>query len=183
MTTTPPAAEQALCAFLNGAGIPYEVHRHAALFTVDDSKALRGEMPGVHCKNLFLKEKKGGHVLVVCQEDRAIRIKHLEKAIGAKRLSFGSADLLLEVLGVTPGAVSPFALFNDREDAGVRLIVDAQMMQASDAGAALHFHPLHNEATLAVSADALRQFFAASGHRPEDVDFDALEALSVSESA
>lgn len=181
MTTPVPVAEQALCAFLDAAGIRYDLHRHPALFTVEDSKAFRGEMLGVHCKNLFLKEKKGGRTLVVCEEDRAIRIKHLEKAIGAKRLSFGSSDLLLEVLGVTPGAVSPFALYNDREDASVRLILDAQMMRAGGEGQKLHFHPLHNEATLAVSADALRQFFVATGHQCEEVDFDALEALSLTE--
>lgn len=183
MTTSPPAAETALCAFLDGAGVPYDVFRHPALFTVDDSKAMRGEMPGVHSKNLFLKNKKGARFLVVCQEDRAIRLKHLEKAIGAKRLSFGSSDLLAEVLGVTPGAVSPFALYNDRDEASVRLILDAQMMAAGDGGAALHFHPLHNEATLAVSATALRAFFAATGHAGEEIDFDALEALSATESA
>lgn len=176
------AAERALCAFLDAARIPYVLHRHPPLFTVEDSKGQRGEMIGVHSKNLFLKEKKGGYVLVVCQEDRAIRIKHLEKAIGAKRLSFGSAELLEEVLGVTPGAVSPFALYSDRHDAQVRLVVDAQMMAAGDAGALLHFHPMHNEATLAVTSAALREFFAATGHTPEPVDFDALEALSAVDS-
>lgn len=177
-----PASEQALCAFLDAAHIPYTLHRHPPLFTVEDSKGQRGDMVGVHSKNLFLKEKKGGHVLVVCEEDRAIRIKHLEKAIDAKRLSFGSADRLGEVLGVTPGAVSPFALYSDRSDirggAPVRLVLDAQMMAAGDAGALLHFHPMHNEATLAVTSSALREFFAATGHTPEEVDFDALEALS-----
>ena len=176
----PPACEADLRAFLDAALIPYQVHRHPPLFTVEDSKAHRGGMRGVHSKNLFLKEKKGGFVLVVCGEDRAIRIKHLERAIGAKRLSFGSADLLDEVLGVVPGAVSPFTLYNDRAAMQVRLVVDAQMMAAGDAGQLLHFHPLHNAATLAVSADALRRFFAATGHQAEEVDFDALEALSAS---
>ncbi|MGB0854008.1 MAG: prolyl-tRNA synthetase associated domain-containing protein [Pikeienuella sp.] len=178
----PPAIERELCAFLESAEVSYDLHRHAPLFTVEDSKDKRGDMIGVHSKNLFLKEKKGGYVLVVCEEDRAIRIKHLEKAIGAKRLSFGSAELLGSVLGVIPGAVSPFALFNDRHEAQVRLILDAQMMAAGDAGALLHFHPMHNEATLAVTSDALRAFFAATGHNPEEIDFDALEVLSAADS-
>ena len=124
-----------------------------------------------------IKEKKGGFVLVTCLEDRQIRIKHLEKAIGAKRLSFGSAELLGETLGVIPGAVTPFSLFNDREARQVRMIVDAQMMAMTPQ----NFHPLHNEATIAVTPDGLRAFFAATGHEAEEVDFDALEALSAAD--
>ena len=172
--TTPPAAEAALTAFLDEIGVAWEVHRHVPLWTVEDSKAATAHLPGAHTKNLFLKEKKGGIVLVTCLEDRQIRIKHLEKAIGAKRLSFGSAELLDEVLGVIPGSVTPFALFNDREEKRVRMIVDAQMMAMDPQ----NFHPLHNEATIVVKPDGLRAFFAATGHEVEEVDFDELERLS-----
>ena len=172
--TKPPAAEIELLTYLDGIGVGYELHRHVPLWTVEDSKAATAHLPGAHTKNLFLKEKKGGFVLVTCLEDRAIRIKHLEKAIGAKRLSFGSAEVLGEVLGVIPGSVTPFSLFNDREAKQVRMIVDAQMMAMTPQ----NFHPLHNEATIAVTPDGLRAFFAATGHTAEEVDFDALEALS-----
>lgn len=172
--TAPPDAEAALLAFLDGAGVGFDLHRHVPLWTVEDSKAATGHLPGAHTKNLFLKEKKGGFVLATCLEDRAIRIGHLQKAIGAKRLSFGSAEELAEVLGVIPGAVTPFALFNDRAERRVRMIVDAQMMAMTP----MNFHPLHNEATVAVTPAGLRAFFAATGHKAEEVDFDALEALA-----
>lgn len=170
-------AESELLAYLDGIGVGYELHRHAPLWTVEDSKAATAHLPGAHTKNLFLKEKKGGLVLVTCLEDRQIRIKHLEKEIGAKRLSFGSAETLGEALGVIPGAVTPFALYNDREARRVRMVVDAQMMRTSPQ----NFHPLHNEATITVTPDGLRAFFAATGHEPLEVDFDALEALSAAE--
>lgn len=170
----PPEAEKDLTDFLSGIGVEWEIHRHVPLWTVEDSKAATAHLPGAHTKNLFLKEKKGGFVLVTCLEDRQIRIKHLEKAIGAKRLSFGSADLLAEVLGVIPGAVTPFALFNDRRERRVRMIVDAQMMAMNPQ----NFHPLHNEATIVVAPEGLRAFFAATGHAAEEVDFDELERLS-----
>lgn len=173
--TKPPAAETELTAFLDEIGVAWEIHRHAPLWTVEDSKAATAHLPGAHTKNLFLKEKKGGLVLVTCLEDRQIRIKHLEKAIGAKRLSFGSAELLDEALGVIPGSVTPFALFNDREERRVRMIVDAQMMEIDPQ----NFHPLHNEATIVVAPSGLRAFFAATGHKVEEVDFDELERLSV----
>lgn len=170
-TSIPPAAETALLTFLNEIGVDYELHRHVPLFTVEDSKAATAHLPGAHTKNFFLKQKKGGYVLVTCLEDRQIRIKHLEKAIGAKRLSFGSADDLQAVLGVIPGSVTPFAAFNDRKAPSVQVVLDRQMMQH----AVQNFHPLHNEATITVQNAGLRAFFAATGHQPVEVDFDALE--------
>ncbi|MEM7523586.1 MAG: prolyl-tRNA synthetase associated domain-containing protein [Pseudomonadota bacterium] len=177
--TPPPAVETALLAFLDGIGVAYDLHRHVPLFTVEDSKAATGHLPGAHTKNLFLKEKKGGLILVTCLEDRRIRIKDLEKAVGAKRLSFGSADLLAEVLGVIPGSVTPFALFNDREERRVRMIVDQEMMSMTP----LNFHPLHNEATIVVSPAGLSAFFAETGHAAEALDFAPLEALATENAA
>lgn len=170
-TPTPPAAETALLTFLNEIGVDHKLHRHAPLFTVEDSKAATGHLPGAHTKNFFLKQKKGGYLLITCLEERQIKIKHLEKLISAKRLSFGSADDLKAVLGVIPGSVTPFAAFNDRAAPSVRVVLDKQMMQR----AVQNFHPLHNEATIAVSNAGLRAFFAATGHQPLEVDFDALE--------
>ena len=86
MTIAPPASETALLTFLDEIGVEHELHRHVPLFTVEDSKAATAHLPGAHTKNFFLKQKKGGYVLVTCLEDRQIKIKHLEKAIGAKRL-------------------------------------------------------------------------------------------------
>jgi Ala-tRNA(Pro) deacylase len=163
--------ETDLYAFLQDHGLPWTHHTHPPLHTVEESRALRGEMPGGHCKNFFLKERKGGYWLAVCLEDRDIRIKHLEKAVGAKRLSFGNADDLWDRLGVKPGAVTPFSLIND-PDGAVRLILDQQMLDHE----VLNYHPLHNEATIAMSSADLLRFFAATGHEPLIVDCDALEA-------
>lgn len=174
--TDPVAAEAKLLARLDALGIVYARHAHPPLRTVEESRALRGTMPGAHCKNLFLREKKGGLWLAVCEEARAIRIRDLEKAVGAKNVSFGSAERLGEALGVLPGAVTPLSLVNDAERR-VRLILDAQMMQAE----VLNCHPLHNEATVAIATADLRRLFAETGHEPVEVDFDALEAAAACE--
>jgi Ala-tRNA(Pro) deacylase len=168
------AGEDELYRFLDAAGIAFTRHEHPPLHTVEESRALRDALPGGHCKSLFLKERKGGLWLVVCLEDREIRMKHLEKAIGAKRLSFGAPDLLWSALGVRPGAVTPLALINDREAQAIRVVLDSRMAQTP----VLNYHPLHNRATLAISSDGLSDFIAACGHRPLLVDFDAIEALS-----
>ena len=92
-------------------------HEHPPLFTVEESKKLRGDLPGLHCKNLFLRAKKAEMWLVVCREDLKIDLKELGQKLGGSRLSFGSSDRLLNFLGVMPGSVSPFALINDSNKA------------------------------------------------------------------
>jgi len=170
---TSRAGEADLYALFREHGIAWTHYDHPPFFTVEDSQAQRGEQPGAHCKNMFLKEKKGGLWLVTCLDDRQIRIRDLEKAIGAKSCSFGKPDLLWDTLGVRPGAVTPFAALNDRAGA-VRVVLDAQMMEAE----VINAHPLHNEATTAIATADLARFFTLTGHTPTLVDFDALEALA-----
>ena len=146
---------------LDDLDIETETHRHAAVFTVDEARALRGEIPGGHCKNLFLKDKKGTVLLVVALEDADIDLKSFHKRAGVARLSFGKPDLLAELLGVTPGAVTPFALINDT-DTKVRVILDERMM-AHDM---VNYHPLTNEATTSIAPADLLKFIRACGHEP-----------------
>jgi len=162
-----PTTPDALLARLDALGIAYARHDHPPLFTVEDSKALRGDLPGGHCKNLFLRDRKGAMWLVVCLEDRRIDLKALGELLGGVRLSFGSADRLLRVLGVVPGAVSPFALINDT-GVEVQVVLDKAMLEQRP----LNFHPLVNTATIAVAPEDLVRFIEACGHRPRVLDLD-----------
>jgi Ala-tRNA(Pro) deacylase len=148
-------------------GIDVTTHRHPPLFTVEQSKELRGDLPGGHCKNLFLRDRKSRMWLVVCREDLKIDLKALGPMIGADRLSFGSADRLMRVLGVIPGAVSPFALINDAENQ-VTVILDKGMMALSP----LNYHPISNEMTTAISPEGLLNFICACGHDPKVMDLE-----------
>jgi Ala-tRNA(Pro) deacylase len=165
-----PATEHDLLARLDTLGIDHTVHRHPAVFTVEEARAHCGHLPGCHCKNLFLKDKKGALWLVVARDDAPISMKHLDKQIGSARLSFGKPDLLMEVLGVIPGAVTPFALLNDAQRQ-VNVVLDARMMAAD----LVNYHPLTNEATVALSPDDLLAFIRACGHAPAVLDVDAPE--------
>lgn len=164
-------AQAELYALFREHGIDWVHHTHPPLFTVEESQALRGELPGAHVKNMFLKDRKGQLWLVTCLEDRQIRIRDLEKQIGAQKCSFGKPELLWEALGLRPGAVSPFGLINDTGHE-VRVVLDRQMLELDPINA----HPLHNEATTAISAADFRRFLEITGHDPVLVDFDALEA-------
>ncbi len=161
-----PATAEDLINFLDDLGIETSTVEHPAVFTVEEARKVRKNMPGAHSKNLFLKNKKGRMWLVVALEDRIIDLKDLGERLGAGRLSFGSADRLMRYLGVIPGAVTPFATINDQEGA-VEVAVDRAMLSMDP----LNFHPLDNTRTTALSADGLLRFFEATGHSPRLLDF------------
>ena len=165
-----PATEQDLVARLSALGIACTTHRHPPMWTVEESKQLRGDLPGGHCKSLFLKDKKGMFYLVVALEDREIDMKRLRRPIGAAQLSFGRPELLMELLGVIPGSVTPFGLINDT-DAHVRVVLDREMLEHNP----LNYHPLTNEATTAIAPEDLVAFIQACGHEPQILDFSELE--------
>jgi Ala-tRNA(Pro) deacylase len=158
---TMPATPEDLFAFLTRLAIPHPTVSHPPLFTVEQSLSLRDRVPGGHSKNLFLKDTRGTLYLVVLLEDARVNLKALPGLLGSGRLSFGSAELLREVLGVEPGSVTPFALIND-PDHRVMPVFDAAMMERP----LLNFHPLVNTMTTSIARDHLLAFAAATGHAP-----------------
>ena len=160
-----PAQPEDLFARLDELGIRTHTVQHPPVFTVEEAKALRGELPGGHIKNLFLRNKKGEMWLVVADEDRTLDLKALGDRLGAGRLSFGSPDRLMTYLGIIPGAVTPFAVINDR-DRQVRVVIDAGLMAHSP----VHCHPLTNAMTTAIEPNDLLTFIRACGHEPEILD-------------
>jgi Ala-tRNA(Pro) deacylase len=157
-----PASPDELFAYLDNLGIAHRTVNHPPVFTVEEARALRGELAGGHTKNLFLRDKKGALYLVVAPEDAAIELKSLHRLLGASgRFSFGAAELMRETLGVEPGSVTPFAVINDTARQ-VTVILDAAMM----AHEILHFHPLINTGTTTISRDGLLKFLDATGHKP-----------------
>ena len=167
-----PATPEDLFALLDRLGIAHETQHHPAVFTVEESKTLRGKLPGAHVKNLFLKDKKGRFFLITALENASIDLKTIHQDIGGQgRVSFGSAEQLMERLGVEPGSVTPFSLINDREKV-VTFILDEQVTQHQRVNA----HPLRNTMTTGVSREDLFRFFAETGHEPLILHFPAREA-------
>ncbi|MBI2713208.1 MAG: prolyl-tRNA synthetase associated domain-containing protein [Rhizobiales bacterium] len=161
MSPLPTTPEQ-LFAALDALGIKHATVKHPPLFTVEQSRSLRGQIPGGHTKNLFLRDKKHALYLVVVLEDAEIDLKGLHRLLGASgRFSFGSADLLAEVWGVAPGAVTPFGAINDRQGR-VTVVLDAAMMQHET----LNYHPLVNTMTTSIARADLVKFLESTGHVP-----------------
>ncbi len=163
-----PASPEDLYEMLRELGIPFGIHEHPPFHTVEESRHLRGRIPGAHCKTLFLKDRKDALFLVVCLEHRRLDMKWLQGVIGSARLSFGRPELLMETLGVRPGAVTPFALINDRESQRVQVVLDREMMRTP----ILNYHPLHNEATVTLAREDFERFLAACGHESVTIDFE-----------
>jgi Ala-tRNA(Pro) deacylase len=155
------AARQDLFARLDALGIASATVEHEPVFTVGQSQALRGSLPGAHTKNLFLADKEGRVLLVVAKDDTSVDLKSLAKRLGLGRLSFGKPELLLALLGVTPGSVTPFALINDAE-ARVAVVVDRALLDFAE----VNFHPLVNTATTRIASQDLLRFIRACGHEP-----------------
>jgi Ala-tRNA(Pro) deacylase len=158
-----PITPDELFAAFDRLGIRHRSVSHPALFTVEQSQSLRGTIPGGHTKNLFLKDKKGALFLVTAPEDAAIELKSLHRRLGASgRFSFGSAEQMLETLGVLPGSVTPFGVINDTGHR-ITVVLDAELMRHDTINA----HPLTNTMTTSIGRDDLVRFLESTGHPPK----------------
>ena len=163
-----PATESDLFARFDALGIKHVTHRHRPVFTVEEGVDLKASMPGGHTKNLFLKDKKGAIFLICAISSTVIDLTDVSKLIGSGRFSFGSADRLMEYLGVTPGSVTLFAIINDPERK-VTLVLDEALFALDP----VNFHPLKNDATTAISPADLLKFVRSLGREPIRLSFDA----------
>ena len=156
-------ARTKLFAYLEALGIASETVEHEAMFTVEQSQALRGTIPGAHTKNLFLRDKENRLVLVVAKEDTKVDLKGLAKRLGLGRFSFGKPEQMQAVLGIEPGSVTALALMHEGSTALTTVVVDEALI----AFAEVNCHPLDNRATTRLATADLLRFILACGHEPE----------------
>lgn len=157
MSADPSAPAYALLAKL---GIAHHTVEHPPVFTVAESQELRGTLPGGHTKNLFTKDKADRLFLITAEEDSPIDLNATSKLLGTKgRLSFASAELLREHLGIEPGSVTPLALVNDKAGL-VTFILEKRLLEHE----IINVHPLVNSRTTALKREELLAYIAATGH-------------------
>jgi Ala-tRNA(Pro) deacylase len=157
-----PLSPEQLLSRLAEMAIPVTTVSHAAVFTVAQSSSVTASIPGGHTKNLFVKDKKDNFFLIVAEGSTRLDINRLHGLIGARsRLSFGSAQMLMELLGVEPGSVTAFAAINDT-DGRVAVVIDEPLL-AHDA---INCHPLTNTMTTTISRQDLLKFLKSTGHQP-----------------
>ncbi|NBX66499.1 MAG: prolyl-tRNA synthetase associated domain-containing protein [Proteobacteria bacterium] len=160
-----PTPPEALLHKLESMGIPYVLHRHTAVFTCEESAFLKDTIPGIHVKNLFLKDKKDRMALVVVPHEINLDLKAVAPAIGLDRISFGSPERLWKHLGVRPGSVCPFAAINDKEG-----LVQVVLHDAVAKAEILSAHPMLNTMSVELSGTDIVRFLESVGHPPKILD-------------
>ncbi len=161
MTNAPFTDDSRLHTELAAAAIAFDQAEHDAVFTVLESSALDRGIPGAHTKNLFLKDAGGQFYLVTVLAEKQVDLGALRHMVGAGRFSFGSADEMVELLGITPGSVTPLAALNDARGR-VQLVLDEVLA----AQPRVNVHPLRNTATLGLSGLDLVRLLVRWRHAP-----------------
>jgi Ala-tRNA(Pro) deacylase len=162
MTNPAPKTPEALFEFFDNLGISHKTTTHEPVFTVAESQSLRDLIPGGHTKNLFVKDKKDQYFVLTVEENAAVDLKTVHKAIGAaSKVSFGKPEKMLEYLGVVPGSVTVFGAINDTGNA-VTFVLDEALMENE----LINGHPLSNDATTTLTSKDVLRFLEATGHTP-----------------
>jgi len=161
MNSSSTDIEAGLLADLEALAIPHELHEHRAVFTVEESRDIKAEIPGEHTKNLFLKDAKGAFWLVTVPAELAVDLKRLPDAIGCKRVSFGKAEEMQRLIGIAPGSVTPLAMIN-AEPGSVTCVLDAGLAAADR----VNVHPLRNTATVGLPGADILRLIECWGHQP-----------------
>lgn len=163
----PTESEHKVYEVLERLGISYVKHEHPPVFTVDEAEKHWGSITGAHCKNLFLRNKKGNrHYLIIIEHAKNADLRALTKQLGEDRLSFASAERLMRYLGLEAGAVSPFGLIND-SNKEVQVVVDRDLKKVKG----INFHPNVNTATVGIDFEDFEKFLAWCGNSVRYLQF------------
>ncbi len=152
--------------YLDSLGLAYNLFHHEAVFTVEEAKALETEIPGVHCKNLFLRNRSGKtHYLVILEENKEVDLKTLSKILETTNLSFASEKRLFKYLKLKPGSVGPFGLIHDLDNQ-VSVVVDKSILEQEY----VTFHPNDNSKTLSLSTKSFQMFLEKQSYNVTYLD-------------
>src|SRR5512139_1791802 len=152
--------EEGVYRVLESLQIRYDRHEHPPVFTVEEATRHWADIDAAHCKNLFLRNKKGTiHYLVILEHTKQADLKQLAAKMGDDRLSFASPERLMAHLALTAGSVSPFGLINDREKR-VQVAIDLDLKDVPR----IAFHPNVNTATIVLEGDDFQRFLVWCGN-------------------
>ncbi len=150
--------DEKLKKYLENNDVRYILHKHAPVFTVAESRIDRDikNIPGLHCKTLFLKDDKGNFYLVGMPAEKILNSKKFRQVTGSRKIRFSTPEELKEKIGLTPGSVSIFGAFYIRgKDSSIKLVIDKKIWDAEIVG----FHPNINTETLEIRHGDLEKFY------------------------
>lgn len=161
--------EAGLMADLDKLGIEHQVYEHEAVFTVEESRAIKTDIACLHTKNLFLKDAGGSFFLLTVPAEARIDLKRVHPLLQCRRLSFGKAEAMEELIGVTPGSVTPLAMIN-AAPGSITLVLDDDLAVEEPVGV----HPLRNTATTTLAGTDILKLATHWGHEPQTSDLPKL---------
>ena len=145
--------------YLTAHGVDYEVIEHPAVFNMEEVEKLKLPHPEADAKNLFVRDDKKLHYyMITVQGNKRVDLKQFRKQHGLRNLSFASADDLMEIMGLIPGAVTPLGLLNDQERK-VELYLDAAFDEL------ISIHPNDNTASVWMKTKDLIRIITEHGNR------------------
>ena len=155
------ARETRVYDLLDRLNIEYDRVDHEAAETMEVCARIDETLGALICKNLFLCNRQGTmFYLLMMPGDKPFRTKELSSQIGSARLSFASADKMLEYLDILPGAVSVMGLMNDKEN-NVQLLIDEDVLKGEYVGC----HPCVNTSSLRLKTkDVVEKILPSVGH-------------------
>ena len=167
--------DNAILAKLKELSLDAATYSHPLAFTVEEQAVHVGGIPGTLTKNLFLRDKKYGLFLVTTRASCDVNMKTLgaHLKLSGSNLRFGDEDILSEKLGVIRGAVSPFALLNDKNNE-VKFCIDQSLLNEE----IINIHPLRNDRTTSISPANLLKFLDNIDHKPTVIDFSVAPAAA-----
>lgn len=141
--------------------IVYDRYEHPAVHTVEKAAVTCAHVPGMRCKNIFVRTKKKDRlILVVLPARKTLELTALAEKLETKKLGLATREDLMHYLHVEPGAVSPLGLIFDAE-AHVNLVLDTDVAEAPF----VSFHPNANTVSLVFTKDMFTRYLASLPQR------------------
>lgn len=161
--------KQEVYEFLDQNNIPHEITEHPAVYNMEQLAQVELPYPDRDAKNLFVRDdKRKNYYLITVRGDKRVNLKEFRRKQGIKSLTFASAKELQEILGLTPGAVTPFGLLNDKA-CQVHFYIDRDFWQESGL---IGVHPNDNTATVWLRVQDLVMLLQAHGTTVDIVELD-----------
>lgn len=153
--------------YLKNHHVEFEITEHGAVFNMEELKSVELPYPDADAKNLFVRDdKRRNYYLITVKGDKRVDLKEFRKKHELRPLTFASAEELMDIMKLYPGAVSPLGLLSDEEHK-VKLFLD----DAFGTGP-IGIHPNDNTATVWLKTADLVRIITEYGNTVELVNLD-----------
>ena len=153
--------KKAIYELLEQKGIWHEITEHMAVFNMEEVAQIELPYPEAEAKNLFIRDdKKRNFYLITVRGNKRVDLKKFKQEHGTRSLQFASAEMLMDMMGLIPGAVTPMGLLND-EECRIQWFLDREFL---DTDGLMGVHPNDNAATVWIKAADLVELIKEHGN-------------------